>query len=59
MTTSTRPVYYRLDLTREQAEALLRLLTDGDEWVSLDMEEALIPVGTHMRQLLEKSRNEK
>lgn len=54
-----RSVYYRLDLTREQAEALLKLLTDGEEWVLGYQEEHLITVGAYMRRLLEKSRNEK
>lgn len=57
-TPKTNPVYYRLDLTRDQAEALLKLLTDGEEWVLGYQEEHLTTVGAYMRRLLEESRND-
>lgn len=45
-----REVYYRLDLTKDQAQALLTLLTQ--ESVPSEDRGHLITVGEHMRRLL-------
>lgn len=45
-----RDVYYRLDLTKDQAHALLKFLTEGS--FSKEHEGHLITVGEHMRRLI-------